>query len=142
MRLSIQLYFFLKIDCYFWLHWVFTAAQGLSLVVVHGLLIAVASFVEGHRFQSAQAQLVASCGLQSVSSVVVEHRLSCLAACGILPEQCLEPMFPAFAGIFLTTGPPGKSQSKVSQQNGEISKRKRHRQSLEKSQFADVLRLL
>ena len=28
-----------------WLHWVFTAARGLSLVVVRGLLIAVASVV-------------------------------------------------------------------------------------------------
>ena len=45
---------------YFWLHWVFVAAQGLSLVelsggyslaVVCGLLTAVASFVEEHGLQ-------------------------------------------------------------------------------------------
>ena len=44
---------------YFWLCWVFIIAQGLSLVaatggyslvVVHGLLIAVASLVLEHRF--------------------------------------------------------------------------------------------
>ena len=42
----------------FWLHWVFFAAYGLSLllvsegyslVVVNGILVAVASFVLGHR---------------------------------------------------------------------------------------------
>ena len=32
----------------FWLHWVFVAACGLSLVVVRGLLIAVASLVVEH----------------------------------------------------------------------------------------------
>ena len=54
--------FFFKINLfilfiYFWLHWVFVAACGLSLVVVsggllfvavHGLLIAVASLVVEH----------------------------------------------------------------------------------------------
>ena len=30
---------------YFWLHWVFVAAHGLSLVAVRGLLIAVAFLV-------------------------------------------------------------------------------------------------
>ena len=34
---------------YFWLCWVFVAAHGLSLVVVQGLLIAVASLVAEHR---------------------------------------------------------------------------------------------
>ena len=33
----------------FWLRWVFVAARGLSLVVAHGLLIAVASLVVEHR---------------------------------------------------------------------------------------------
>ena len=47
-------------------------------------------------------------GLQSV-----EHELSCPVACGILfPGPEIEPMFPALAGRFLTTGPPGKSKCK------------------------------
>ena len=33
----------------FWLCWVFITAHGLSLVVVHGLLIVVASLVVEHR---------------------------------------------------------------------------------------------
>ena len=49
-------------------------------------------------------------GLQSAGPVVVAHRLSCPAACGTLvPQPGLEPVYPALAGRFLTTGPPGKS---------------------------------
>ena len=36
---------FFSVIYYFWLHWVFTAAHGLSLAVTSGLLIAVASLV-------------------------------------------------------------------------------------------------
>ena len=47
-------FFFISLFIYFWLHWVFVAACGLSLVVwllfvvVRGLLIAVASLVAEH----------------------------------------------------------------------------------------------
>ena len=49
----------------FWLHWVFIAARGLSLVVasrgyslveVRGLLIAVASLIAKHRLQASEFQ--------------------------------------------------------------------------------------
>ena len=40
--------FFKNVFIYFWLRWVFVAACGLSLVVAHELLIAVACLVE-HR---------------------------------------------------------------------------------------------
>ena len=59
------------------------------------------------------ASLVAEHGLylEHVDSVVVAHRLSCLATCGILvPRPGVEPDA-ALAGVFLTTGPPGKSWS-------------------------------
>ena len=43
--------------------------------------------------------------------VIVARGLSCATACGILvPQPGIEPMSPALAGGFLTTGPPGKSQ--------------------------------
>ena len=48
-------FFFFNKFIYFWLHWVFAAACGLSLVVasgdyvVHGLLIAAAFLVAEHR---------------------------------------------------------------------------------------------
>ena len=84
---------------FLWVH------VGLSLVVVYRLLIAVASFY--------------SCGalpLGHVGSVVVMQGLS---TCGDwaqlpcdmwnLPRLGIQPVSPALAGGFLTTGPPGKS---------------------------------
>ena len=77
---------------YFWLHAVFLASRGLSLVatsrgyspaVVHGLLNAVASL------RSTWASVVPASGLHSTGSVVVAHELSCPAVCGIFPDQGL-----------------------------------------------------
>ena len=46
--------------------------------------------------------------LESVGSVVMVHRLSCPAACGILvPWSGMEPTFFSLEGKFLTTGPQG-----------------------------------
>ena len=39
----------------------------------------------------ARASVVVACRLQSAGSVVVAHGLSCSAACGIFPEQGLNP---------------------------------------------------
>ena len=55
-----------------------------------------------------------SCGswaqLWLMGSVVTACRFSCSVACGILvPQPGIEPTSPALQGIFLTTGPPGKS---------------------------------
>ena len=54
-------------------------------------------------------------GLRSWGSWALEHRLSCSVACGIFSENgtnlCLqrnEPVSPALAGGFFTTGLPGK----------------------------------
>ena len=81
---------------------------GLLFVVVHGLLIAVASLVVEHGLQAR--------GLSSCGSRALEHRLS---SCGAqaqllrgmwdLPGPGLELVCPALAGRFLTTAPPGKS---------------------------------
>ena len=73
---------------YFSLHWVLLAAHGLSLVVVSkryslvlvcGLLFAVASFVVEHGLQGERA------------SAVVVHRLRCPKTCGIFPDRGLNP---------------------------------------------------
>ena len=45
----------------------------------------------GARALGLQASVVVACGLQSAGSVVVAHRLSCSAACGIFPVQGLNP---------------------------------------------------
>ena len=71
---------------YFWLFWVFVAAHELSLVaasggllfvVVHRLLIAVAS--RGARALGAGVSVVVARGLSSCGSRALEHRLS---SCG------------------------------------------------------------
>ena len=45
----------------------------------------------GARAPDVQASVVVARGLQSAGSVVVAHRLSCSAACGIFPDQGLNP---------------------------------------------------
>ena len=58
---------------YFWLHWVFVAVRGLSLVAVPGLLIAEPGlWVQG-------------------LTVIVAQRLNSPAAGGILPDQGSNP---------------------------------------------------
>ena len=56
---------------YFWLHWVFTAAHRLSLVVVSGgcCLVSVVSLVSEYRLYDAWASVVAACGLSCLQHV-------------------------------------------------------------------------
>ena len=95
---------FFLINLFFWLRWVFVAVRGLS-------------------FQLGRAGATLRCGLslRSVASLVVEHGLQAcrLSSCGSraqllcgmwdLPGPGLKPVFPALAGRFLTTVPPGKT---------------------------------
>ena len=54
----------------------------------------------------------ASLYLKCMGLVIVEHRLSCPVACGILvPWPGIKTASPALEDIFLTNGPPGKSQN-------------------------------
>ena len=64
---------------------------GFSPVAVNGVLIAVASFVAEHGFKGAQVSVVVVLGLQSTCSIVVVHGLSYFEACGIFPDQGLNP---------------------------------------------------
>ena len=88
---------------FFWLDWVFVGVHRLSLVgeqgllsiVVHGLLILVAS----------------RCGapaLGAQATVVVAPGLCCSPARAVFLDQG-STMSPALAGRFLPTTPPGKS---------------------------------
>ena len=65
-------------------------SRGYFLVVVCGLLIAVASLVSEHR--------LSSCGTGAL-----------FPGMGNLPGPGIELKSPALAGGFSTTGPPGKS---------------------------------
>ena len=85
-RQSQILFFFLKfiyLFIYFWLCWVFVSVQGLSLVVASG----------GHSsswcvgLSLLWPLLLRSTGSRRAGSVVVAHRPSCSAACGIFPDQ-------------------------------------------------------
>ena len=108
----------------FWLCWVFTAAQELSLVVAsmgYSSLRSRASHCSGFsccRAQalSAQASLVVARGFSSCGSRALECSLSScdsqvqlLCSMWDLPGPGIKPMSPALAGGFLTTASPGKS---------------------------------
>ena len=94
----------------FWPCWVFVAAglfssrseRGLLFVAGYRPLIAVASLVE-HAVQGAGTSVVVHSG-----SVVAAQGLSCSAGMWDLPRPEIKPMFPALAGGFFTTEPPGK----------------------------------
>ena len=104
------IYFYLFI--YFWLHWVFVAAQGLSLFAVSRGYSSLRCTRASHcgSFSCCGAQALVTC-----ASVVAARGLS---SCGTraqllhgmwdLPGPGLEPVSPALAGRFLTTVPPGK----------------------------------
>ena len=87
---------FICLLSHFWLHWLFLAACGLSLVVesrgfslvaVCRLFKAVASLVVEHWLEGALPSAVVAHWLLSAGSVVVAHGLSCLTACGIFLDQ-------------------------------------------------------
>ena len=96
MAITNLLFFFLINELiYFWLHCVFVAVRGLSLVVASGGYSSL--WCVGFSLQwllllrnmgSRRAgSVVVTRGLQSTGSVAVAHGLSCSAACGILPDQ-------------------------------------------------------
>ena len=112
---------------YFWPHWVFTAACGLSLAAASGGY----SSLQCMGFSLQWLLLLQSTGhrhtgFSSCGSWALEHRLS---SCGAraqllrgtwnLPGPGIEPMSPALAGGFLTTVPPGKSPHATIQMNFE-----------------------
>ena len=65
--------------------------------------------VTARRLLTAAASLAVEHGLQSAGSVAVVHGLGHPAACGIFPNQELNPsLSPTLVGRFFTTEPPGK----------------------------------
>ena len=72
---------------FFWLHWVFISVRGLSPAVASG----------GHSssrcagFSPSRPLLLRSTGSRRAGSVIVAHGPSCSTACGILPDQGLNP---------------------------------------------------
>ena len=97
------------------LHWfsLIAASRGFFLVVVHGLIVAVASLVVEHGLQAHWLQQ-----LQQMGSVVAANGLS---SCGAwaqllngmwdLPGPEIKPESPALAGGFPCPVSPGKSDT-------------------------------
>ena len=81
------IFIYLFIYFYLWLCWVFISARGLSPVAASG----------GHSssrcagLSLSRRLLLRSTGSSRAGSVVVAHGPSCSAACGILPDQGLNP---------------------------------------------------
>ena len=84
---------------YFWLHWVFVAARGLSLVAVSrghsssrctGSSLRWLLLLQGMGSRCASSVVVAHV-LWSTGSVVVVHGLICSTACGVFPDQGSNP---------------------------------------------------
>ena len=80
-------FFFNLFIIYCWLCWVFVSVRGLSLVAASG----------GHSssrcagLSLSRPLLLRSTGSRRAGSVVVAHGPSCSAACGIFPDQGLNP---------------------------------------------------
>ena len=81
------MYVCMYVCMYVWLRWVFVSVRGLSLVAASG----------GHSssrcagLSPLRPLLLRSTGSRRAGSVVVAHRPSCFAACGIFPEQGSNP---------------------------------------------------
>ena len=81
------IYLFIYLFIYLWLCWVFVSVRGLSPVAASG----------GHsssrcaRLSLSRPLLLQSTGSRRAGSVIVAHGPSRSVACGILPDQVLNP---------------------------------------------------
>ena len=94
---SLKIYLFI----YFGFHWVFIAARGLSSSGEWGLL-----------FVFSLCSDFSCCGARALGSGLGSCGTPASLPWGMytLPRPGIEPVYPALAGRFLTTGPPGKSE--------------------------------
>ena len=78
---------FIYLFIYFWLCWVFVSVRGLSLVAASGGY----SSLRCAGLSLSRPLLLRSTGSRRAGSVIVAHRPSCSAACGIFPDQGSNP---------------------------------------------------
>ena len=84
----IYIYIFLKyLFVYLWLCWVFVSVRGLSLAVASG----DHSSSRCMGLSPSRPLPLRSTGSRRAGSVTVAHRPSCSTACGIFPDQGLNP---------------------------------------------------
>ena len=83
-----HLFFFnFYVFIYFWLCWVFVSVRGLSLVAASGGY----SSSRCAGLSLSRPLLLRGTGSRRAGSVTVAHRPNCSAACGIFPDQGLNP---------------------------------------------------
>ena len=80
-------FFLIYLFNYFWLCWVFISVRGLPLVAASG----GQSSSRCVGLSPSRPLLLRSTGSRCAGSVVVAHRPSCCAACGIFPDQDSNP---------------------------------------------------
>ena len=110
-------FFFFNLLIYFWLHWVFVAACGVSLVGARRGYSSLRCVVFSLRWLLLLRSMGSRCaGFSSCGTRALERRLSSCGAWAYLlhglwdlPGPGLEHVSPALAGGFSTTAPPGKS---------------------------------
>ena len=117
-EICIYIISFLKyLFIYFWLHWVFVAALGLSLVAASGCysLLRCAGFSLWWllllRSTGSRRAGFSSCGSRALQRRLSSCGTRALWLCGMwdLPRPGIKPVSPALVGGSLTTAPPGKS---------------------------------
>ena len=84
---TVSFFKLINLFIYFWLCWVFVSVRGLSLVAASG----DHSSSRCAGLSLSRPLLLQSTGSRRAGSVVVAHRPSCSAACGIFPDQGSNP---------------------------------------------------
>ena len=79
--------------------------RGATVIVLHELLIAVASLVSEHGLYDARASVVVVSRLWNTGSIIVAHGLSCSAAYRVFLDQGSNPSPELEADRFFTTKP-------------------------------------
>ena len=119
-------FFIIYLFIYFWLCWVFVGVRRLYWVSASGDYSSLqwgaqaigmwASVTAARGLSSCHSWALECVGLSSYSIQALEHGSSSCCARAQLPHSVwdipgpgIEPLCPALAGRFLTTGPPGKS---------------------------------
>ena len=100
----LYIWIYLFICFYFWLHWVFVAARGLSLVAASRGY----SSLRCAGFSLWWLLLLQSTGSRRTGFSSCGSQAQLLRGIWDLPGPGLKPMSPALAGRFLTTVPTGK----------------------------------
>ena len=117
----LYIYIYIFFFFFFWLHWVFVAVRRLFSSCGERGYSSLRCVGFSLRWLLLLRNTGSRCaGFSSCGTRALEHRLSSCGARALLlrsmwdfPGPGLEPVFPALAGGFLTTAPPGRSLTQI-----------------------------